>query len=55
VLEFDHFNELHTVSRRLIEAATDSRELSLAGEQRSVRCPTCSTGRAGLRSRTRTS
>jgi chemosensory pili system protein ChpA (sensor histidine kinase/response regulator) len=33
-LEFDHFNELHTVTRRLIEAATDSRELSLAGEQR---------------------
>ncbi|HTT11460.1 MAG TPA: response regulator [Burkholderiaceae bacterium] len=33
-LEFDHYNELHTVSRRLIEAATDSRELSLAGEQR---------------------
>jgi chemosensory pili system protein ChpA (sensor histidine kinase/response regulator) len=33
-LEFEHFNELHTVSRRLIEAATDSREMSLAGEQR---------------------
>ncbi|HTN50718.1 MAG TPA: response regulator [Burkholderiaceae bacterium] len=33
-LEFDHYNELHTVSRRLIEAATDSRELSRAGEQR---------------------
>jgi chemosensory pili system protein ChpA (sensor histidine kinase/response regulator) len=33
-LEFDHYNELHTVTRRLIEAATDSRELSLAGEQR---------------------
>ena len=33
-LEFDHFNELHTVTRRLMEAATDSRELSLASEQR---------------------
>ncbi len=33
-LEFDHFNELHTVTRRLIEAATDARELSQAGEQR---------------------
>jgi chemosensory pili system protein ChpA (sensor histidine kinase/response regulator) len=33
-LEFEHFNELHTVTRRLIEAATDSREMSLAGEQR---------------------
>src|SRR5581483_2240243 len=33
-LEFDHYNELHTVSRRLIEAATDSCELSQAGEQR---------------------
>lgn len=33
-LEFEHFNELHTVTRRLIEAATDSRELSAAGEDR---------------------
>ncbi|MDP2826547.1 MAG: response regulator [Sulfuritalea sp.] len=27
-LEFEHYGELHTVSRRLIEAATDTRELS---------------------------
>lgn len=33
-LEFDHYNELHTVSRRLIEAATDSWQLSQASEQR---------------------
>jgi chemosensory pili system protein ChpA (sensor histidine kinase/response regulator) len=28
-LEFEHYGELHTVSRRLIEAATDTRELSV--------------------------
>ncbi|HEU0202888.1 MAG TPA: Hpt domain-containing protein, partial [Burkholderiaceae bacterium] len=33
-LEFEHFNELHTVSRRLIEAATDARELSGASAER---------------------
>lgn len=27
-LEFEHYGELHTVSRRLIEAATDTKELS---------------------------
>lgn len=26
-LEFEHFSELHTISRRLIEAATDAREM----------------------------
>jgi chemosensory pili system protein ChpA (sensor histidine kinase/response regulator) len=33
-LEFDRYNELHTLSRRLVEAATDSRELSVASEDR---------------------
>ena len=33
-LEFDRYNELHTLSRRLVEAATDSKELSVAGEER---------------------
>jgi chemotaxis protein histidine kinase CheA/ActR/RegA family two-component response regulator len=33
-LEFERFNELHTVTRRLVEAATDSRELSSASEER---------------------
>ncbi len=31
-LEMDQFNELHTVSRRLVEAATDSKELGRAVE-----------------------
>ncbi len=28
-LEFEHYSELHTVSRRMIESATDSREVNL--------------------------
>jgi chemotaxis protein histidine kinase CheA/ActR/RegA family two-component response regulator len=33
-LEFERFNELHTVTRRLVEAATDSREMSAGSEER---------------------
>ncbi|MFZ2652931.1 MAG: response regulator [Burkholderiaceae bacterium] len=33
-LEFEHYNELQTVTRHLAEAATDSRELSAASEER---------------------
>ncbi len=33
-LEFEHYNELQTVTRHLTEAATDSRELSAASEER---------------------
>lgn len=31
-LEMDQYNELHTLTRRLVEAATDSRELSMVAE-----------------------
>ena len=31
-LEMDQYNELHTLTRRLVEAATDSRELTMSAE-----------------------